>query len=133
MTMHWTPALAVGHETIDGQHRELFRRLDTLLEAMRLGDRTEIGRLFEFLGAYVVEHFGAEERYMRETGYPGLNVHKAAHDRFVREYGDLRRLYDASGASGAVAIKTEAWIVDWLSTHIGRTDVALARHLRGEP
>jgi hemerythrin len=132
MTIHWTPALAVGHETIDRQHQELFRRLDTLLEAMRLGDRSEIGRLFDFLGSYVVEHFGAEERVMRETGYPGFTVHKGAHDRFVREYGELRRLYDSSGASSAVTIKTESWIVDWLSLHIGRTDVALARHLRGE-
>ena len=132
MTIEWTPDLATGHEAIDGQHRELFRRVDGLLDAMRLGDRDEIGRLFEFLGAYVVEHFGDEERLMREAGYPGLNVHKAAHDRFVREYADLRWLYDASGASTAVAIKTQAWMSDWLSSHIGRTDVALARHLRGE-
>jgi hemerythrin len=132
MKIEWTPDLATGHEAIDGQHRELFRRLDRLLGAMHLGDRAEIGRLFQFLGEYVAEHFGAEERLMREAGYPGLNVHKAAHDRFVREYEELRRLYDASGASAAVAIKTRAWIGDWLSSHIGRTDVAFARHLRGE-
>ena len=132
MTIEWTPDLATGHERIDGQHRELFRRLDGLLDAMRLGDRAEIGRLFDFLGSYVAEHFGEEERIMREAGYPGMNVHKAAHDRFVREYGELRRLYETSGAARAVAIKTEAWIVDWLSSHIARTDVTLARHLRGE-
>jgi len=132
MTIEWTPALAVGNDAIDGQHQELFRRLGTLLEAMRLGARSEIGRLFDFLGTYVVEHFGTEERFMRETGYPGFNVHKAAHDRFVREFGDLRRLYEVSGASAAVTIKTQSWIVDWLSSHIGGTDVALARHLRKE-
>jgi hemerythrin-like metal-binding protein len=132
MTIEWTPALAVGHDEIDGQHQELFRRLASLLAAMHAGDRGEIGLLFDFLGAYVVEHFGAEEALMRETAYPGHNVHKAAHDRFVREYQDLRRLYDASGASSAVTIKTQSWVVDWLRTHIGKTDLALARHLRSE-
>jgi hemerythrin len=132
MTIQWTQALAVGHDAIDGQHQELFRRLDVLLAAMRAGDRTEIGRLFDFLGAYVVEHFGAEERFMRESGYPGMTVHKAAHDRFVRDYQELRKLYEASGANAAVTIKTQSWVVDWLQSHIGRTDVALARHLRGD-
>lgn len=132
MTIRWTSALAVGHEAIDGQHRELFRRAAALVEAMRSGDRSEIGLLFDFLGAYVVEHFEEEERFMRESAYPGLNVHKGAHDRFVREYHELRRLHEASGASTAVTIKTQSWLVDWLHTHIGRTDLALARHLRGE-
>jgi hemerythrin len=132
MIIQWTPALAVGHPEIDGQHQELFRRLAALVEAMRGGDRGEVGLLFDFLGQYVVEHFGAEERYMRETAYPGLNVHKAAHDRFVREYQDLRRLLEANGATAAVTIRTQSWIGDWLQSHIARTDVALARHLRGE-
>ena len=69
---------------------------------------------------------------MRESGYPGMTVHKAAHDRFVRDYQELRKLYEASGANAAVTIKTQSWVVDWLQSHIGRTDVALARHLRGD-
>ena len=132
MNIQWTPALAVGHDTIDGQHQELFRRLGTLLDAMQLGDRVEIGRLFDFLGAYVVEHFDAEERFMRETAYPGMNVHKAAHDRFVREYHDLRRLYDVERRLRGGDHQDAVLGAEWLSTHIGGTDVALARHLRGD-
>lgn len=130
MTIQWTPALSVGHDGIDGQHQELFRRLSALLEAMLRGDRAEVERLFDFLGTYVVEHFGAEERLMRDAEFPGYVVHKAAHDRFVRDYQELRRMLDAHGAISAVTIRTKTWIVDWLTAHIAGTDQALARHLR---
>ncbi len=129
MTIQWTQALAVGHAEIDAQHRELFRRLGSLLDAMIRGDPTEIARLFDFLGAYVVEHFGAEEALMRNSAFPGFAVHKAAHDRFVRDYRELRGLFDARGASSAVTIRTKTWIVEWLKAHIGGTDQLLARHL----
>ena len=130
MPIRWTPALSVGHDEIDRQHQELFRRLSALLEAMLRGDRSEIERLFDFLGTYVVEHFGAEERLMRESSFPGYAVHKRAHERFVRDYQDLRKMLCAHGATSAVTIRTKTWIVDWLTAHIGATDQALARHLR---
>jgi hemerythrin len=132
MTIHWSQALAVGHTGIDAQHQELFRRLGSLLDAMLAGDPTEIARLFDFLGAYVVEHFGAEEELMRKSAFPGYAVHKAAHDRFVRDYQELRRVFDAHGASSAVTIRTKTWIVDWLKAHIAGTDQLLAKHLRAQ-
>ncbi len=130
----WTPALALGHEEIDSQHQELFRRVARLVEAMTTGGtRMEIADLFEFLGTYAVEHFAAEERLMVETEFPGYNVHKAAHQRFIRDYQSLRKLHDDSGAAVAVAIKTRTWLSEWLRSHIGRADQLFARHLLGKP
>jgi hemerythrin len=131
MSVQWTPALAVGHAGIDEQHEELFRRVDSLIESMARGDRTEIGRLFEFLGSYVVEHFAAEERLMAGADFPGYGVHKAAHERFVRDLGELQRLwYSSDVGTDAIAVKARTWIADWLRTHIARTDQALANYLR---
>ncbi len=128
-TTAWTPALAVGHEQIDSQHEELFRRAERLLEAMAAGDRAAVDELFEFLGSYVVDHFTAEERLMTATQFPGYNVHKAAHERFIRDYQSLRKLHQDSGASAAVAIKARTWLGEWLEKHIGGIDVLLAKHL----
>ena len=127
----WTPALALGHAEIDSQHQELFRRVARLLEAMLHGDRVAISQLFEFLGMYVVDHFAAEERLMRESDFPGYTVHKAAHERFVRDYQALRKLHEESGksAGGAVAVKARTWLSEWLRNHIGSTDQLLAQHL----
>ena len=127
----WTPALAVGHAVIDGQHQELFRRLEALLTAMMKGDKTEVARLFDFLGSYVVEHFGAEEKLMQEHRYPDSAVHKAAHERFVADYLALKKSLDAAGGAGgaALTIKVQNWCGDWLKAHIAGTDQALATFL----
>jgi len=130
----WTPALALGHAEIDSQHQELFRRAAELVEAMAQGgDRELVARLFDFLGRYAVDHFAAEERLMQETHFPGYNVHRSAHERFVRDYQSLRKLHEDSGACAAVAVKAGTWLSEWLRNHIGRTDQLLARHLLGRP
>ncbi len=126
----WTSALALGHDEIDSQHQELYRRAGKLVDAMAQGgDRELVARLFDFLGTYVVDHFAAEERLMVETQFPGYNVHRAAHERFIRDYHSLRKLHEESGASAAVAIKASTWLSEWLRSHIGKTDQLLARHL----
>lgn len=125
----WTPALALGHDEIDSQHQELFRRTASLVEAMMAADRSAVSQLFDFLGTYVVDHFAAEERLMIESQFPGYNVHRALHERFIRDYQSLRKLHEDSGASGAVAIKARTWLAEWLKNHIGSTDQLLARHL----
>ncbi len=130
MPIGWHPSLASGNADIDGQHQEIFRRLADLVEALERGSRDEISKMFDFLGDYVIEHFRAEERAMAASRYPGLNVHRAAHERFVREYGDLRRLFDTAGPTLAVAVKTATWVEDWLRSHIWGADRVLARHLR---
>jgi hemerythrin len=129
--IRWTPALAVGHAVIDGQHQELFRRLEALLGAMMKGDKAEMARLFDFLGSYVVEHFDAEERLMQAHGYPDRAVHVAAHQRFLADYTALRRSLDAAGGVGgaALTIKVHNWCGDWLKVHIAGTDQALAAFL----
>jgi hemerythrin len=131
MSVQWDPALALGHPEIDGQHEELFRRFGALVAAMEGGAAGEIGTLFDFLGEYVVKHFAAEEQVMVATGYPGVNVHTAAHARFVREYKELRALFDVAGPASGVIVKTRTWIGGWLRAHISGVDQGLARHLRG--
>ncbi|HEY6006027.1 MAG TPA: hemerythrin family protein [Anaeromyxobacter sp.] len=130
MPVAWHPSLASGNATIDAQHQELLRRLADLVEALESGRRHEIAGLFAFLGDYVVDHFDAEERAMERSAYPGRNVHVAAHARFVRQYAELREMYEQVGPCAAIAVKTATWIQDWLESHIYGADRALARHLR---
>ncbi|BDG05339.1 bacteriohemerythrin [Anaeromyxobacter oryzae] len=134
MIIEWSPDLAVGDPAIDAQHQELFRRVAALSAALDAGDGGAVEPLFTFLRGHVVEHFGAEERVMREIAFPGYAVHRAAHDRFVRELEEVRRLFEVAGPTAAVALRTRTWIVDWLVDHITFTDRALARHVaRGPP
>ena len=133
MVVQWQDALTTGDAEIDARHEEMFRRLSALVGALEQGRRDEIPRTFEFLGEYLVDHFGAEERAMEERAYPGRNVHRAAHARFVREYGELRGLYEATGPSLAITVKTATWIQGWLRGHLFGADRAFAEYVRGLP
>lgn len=129
MTIRWEASLAIGHDEIDAQHQRLFERVDALVESMGRRDRAAAAAGFDFLGAYVTAHFSAEERLMEETEFPGLTVHRALHDRFVRDYRDLRAQFETHGPHGALAIKANTWLCDWLRTHIAGPDQHIARHL----
>ncbi len=130
MSVRWDASLASGDAEIDGQHREILRRLEDLVTSLQAGRRQEIGKLFLFLGDYVAEHFAAEERAMERTGFPGRTVHAAAHARFVREYAELRLMYEEVGPARGIAVRASTWIRDWLDAHVHGLDRALARHLR---
>ncbi|HVO21962.1 MAG TPA: bacteriohemerythrin [Anaeromyxobacter sp.] len=127
--LDWSAALATGDVQIDKQHQEIFRQVRTLHAALLGGDRQGTASLVEFLGAYVGNHFSAEERAMKASAYPGLAGHKSAHTRFVREYLALGREFELQGPSPAVATGLESWLVVWLNNHILKADVELARHL----
>jgi hemerythrin len=130
MSIKWTPALAVGVSAIDQQHQELFDRVAKLIDAMKNSDAAEVGRLMDFLGAYVVEHFRMEEGLMQRYAYPDYALHKAAHERFVQDYGELRRKFESKGAMSFVTIQVKTWLVDWLTAHVQGTDLSLGRWLQ---
>jgi hemerythrin len=128
MSLEWSPALAVGIEEIDAQHRELFRRAAQLIDGVRRGDPDEVEELVEYLHRYAVNHFGAEEATMRDARYPGYTRHKAQHDRFIEDLLDLAEEHDERGAA-AVAQKLDEWLSGWLREHVSRTDTELGRYL----
>jgi hemerythrin len=126
----WDPSLSVGDAELDAQHVELFRRVDALVAAMAAGGDADIAPRFDAVDEYVREHFGAQERLMEATAFPGTYIHRAAHERFIRDYQDLRKLYEENGATHGIAVKARTWLEGWLKTHIARLDHGLARHVR---
>lgn len=125
--LQWTQALAVGVAELDRQHQELFRRAERLIAALRAGDRGEVLPLLAYLEEYVVHHFEAEERLMRELDYPGLDAHAAAHRAFRVEYGALRDDLRRAGPTALVALTVHNWLSDWLRAHIGGMDQELGK------
>jgi hemerythrin len=128
-TLEWTPALAVGVDTIDAQHRELFRRAEQLIAALRAGDRGEVPLVLAYLEEYAVHHFGAEERLMREVGYPGLDEHVAAHQAFRADFAELVQRFERTGPTAYVALTVHNWLSDWLRKHLGGIDLELGKFL----
>jgi hemerythrin len=127
----WDRNLETGDAEIDGQHRELFHRIDKLLAASReKRSREEVAQTLTFLGDYVVQHFAAEERMMAAAGYPEYEAHRGEHARFVQEFAILYREFKAEGPSTLFIIRVGNRVTGWLREHIYRTDRSLVEYLK---
>jgi len=131
MSREWTEDLSTGSAAIDDQHKELFKRINALLEACRQGKgKTEVSKVIQFLGEYVVTHFSAEEQYMEAHRYPEFAKHKALHLEFMENFRELKRELDEEGPGVHLVVKTNQMVVQWLLHHIRKVDRALGTFLK---
>jgi hemerythrin len=132
MKVQWTPDLATGSSEIDSQHVELFKRIDGLLTAFAQGvvKRSEVDNTIQFLGDYVVHHFGTEEAHMTKYAYANRSAHMAQHELFVKNFGKLKDRMSKEGIGPELAEDTKQLCVDWLVNHIKFSDKALGMFLK---
>ena len=131
MGIEWTEDLAVGIEEIDSQHQELFRKINELLDACNQGKGKEVvGKIIDFLGSYVVEHFRCEEENMRKYGYPEMGSHQVHHTQFIQSFGELKAKFETDGPGAHIVILTNRVVVAWLNSHIRNVDRQLGAFLK---
>lgn len=123
MAIEWTNEYSVGVKEIDGQHKELFNKANSLFEAMGKGKgKEEVGKIIQFLEDYTVKHFKDEEELMKKHNYPGYFSQKKEHDSFMQEFSKIKKQYTSDGANLNIVVTVERQIVDWLTKHIKKSD-----------
>jgi hemerythrin len=133
MAIEWNEDLATGVKEIDAQHKELFKRINRLLDACKRGEgREEIDRVILFLGNYVVDHFGTEERLMGRYKYPEAESHKSLHENFLKRFSTLKDELYTKGERLITVIETNQLLGDWWINHIGKIDKALGKYLENK-
>ncbi len=131
MRVKWTQDLSIGLKEIDGQHKELFKRINGLDTALRGGRaKEEILGLFEFLDEYVIIHFRTEELYMIRYDYPKFKFHRMKHEWFKKEFSAIRKRLQKEGATPDVIIQSNNLLITWFCNHILTTDMAFGGYLR---
>lgn len=129
--MEWTPDLSVGIDRIDEQHRELFRRINGLVEAVKKSEcKYIIGGVMQFLHEYVLEHFGDEEGIMVEQQYPQYKEHHAQHAKFIEDLARMEEELRNEESSYTRSVFVNQMVVDWIITHISRVDKKLGEYLK---
>ena len=130
----WDPSLAIGVPEIDDQHQSLFEQAAQFDAAVRAGapDR-ELQDLFAFLARYAQEHFEAEERLMREAGYPRLASHMLEHAEFRRRLATLLPHWESEGDSTSLLMAVSGFLMRWLREHIASSDRAIGDYLESAP
>lgn len=127
----WSEDLSIGVPAIDAQHKELFRRINSLLDACHQAKgREAVSEILGFLANYVLEHFATEEKLMSERAYPRYEEHRREHEDFKTRLAALSERFAAEGPGIHIIIATNSVVVTWLNRHIRHVDRALGGFLK---
>lgn len=130
MILNWDNSFSVGEKNIDNQHKELFYRLNKLLEAMKQWKgKNEVINTLDFLEEYVIKHFEYEEEIQKKNNYPKFNVQHKQHEEFKKELKELRKVFETTGVSSLFVINTQQKMVKWCKDHIMNLDMELGEFL----
>jgi hemerythrin len=136
--MKWTEDLSTGVKIIDNQHKELFVRINDLVDAIKQHTcKYKISDVVRFLDDYIVLHFSEEEIMMQQCAYPDYPAHKAQHTKFIANFEELKiELLKLEGGkkpgSYDLSVETNQVVVDWILEHIARVDKKLGLFLQAK-
>lgn len=114
----------VGWAGIDELHLEF----EQCIAELRLAGDAMLARALGSLEVHLQRHFGAEERWMAEAGYPVLGCHKREHDMVFEVLAEVRRRVVAGDFDPGRRLVDE--LPRWFEVHVASHDSALAQFLR---
>lgn len=129
---NWDEALETGMDSVDIQHKELFRigrNMEQLLLTRCIGVREK--QLLDIvcdLREYVSYHFYYEESLMLQAGYEKYAEHKKKHDDFKQEIMNLDCPALARNPEKELK-KLKDLVQDWIFTHMMLDDKAMTKQL----
>lgn len=112
----------------DLQHEMLIKQIANLKGAHQSGvDSKEFKSALDFLHAYISEHFGTEEAYMKKFDYPELDSHVKKHELFKRHLAKFEESIRKPSRSAAFILIDE--LLKWVKDHILTVDKELGLFL----
>ena len=126
--VHWDGSYLLNIPHIDEQHEQLIALVEELDKAVRENTgRLLIDSVFQELIRYTTMHFGAEERFMMEHDFPGLDSHRCIHTDFIHK---LHELLARNRDDTTLSTTTLNFLSDWITTHIKGNDREYGQFIR---
>jgi methyl-accepting chemotaxis protein len=127
----WDESFATHNAKVDEQHKQLFRALNDLLDAVRLKKpEAEVKKALNFLVDYTGRHFSDEEEIMKQYNFPDFAQHKKVHETFKGSVRELEINADKLRSADKVAGWIQNMVGDWLTFHIKGMDLQWAAYIR---
>jgi hemerythrin len=134
MALMWTQNLSVGIKQFDDDHKTLIRFVNELqseiqdARAKGIIDPVEIEVIFHRMENYAKWHFSSEEKAMEKTCFPGLEEHRAQHQKFIATVTKM-----SARCLGSNDLKHADEIVQfihaWITDHVYQMDGKYVDHL----
>jgi hemerythrin len=113
----WDEKYSVGIQSIDSQHKEIFLHLNKLLEAMKLGQASDvITPIILDLEKYAVLHFQKEEFFFQRFNFQGSAEHIKEHYDFTKKVISLKE--DLKSGKVTLSFELLNFLKDWIDHHI---------------
>lgn len=133
----WRDERLLGFGPMDRTH-EAFYRLAFDLLTCEAGDPAAAGRAIAAFEAHAVAHFGEEERWMHDSGFPAAGCHVDEHAAVLASVREVRAAVDAGRAGADLLRRLAEQLFVWFPGHADYMDSALAawmckRTLGGQP
>ena len=130
--LHWHDGLLLGYAPMDAVHEEFVQCVCALQEA----PDADLPHLLEQFAQHAERHFGEEDRWMEETGFPARECHIDEHAAVMKSVREVQHLL-AQGNT-AVCRRLAQELANWFPGHADYLDSALAhwmckQRLGGKP
>lgn len=127
-SMFWKEEFNVGVNGIDTAHKALFKELRHVENQLRLEEyqKYDCIETIKFLRDYTLNHFKAEEAYMKSIDYPYYEMHLKLHDNMREEtLPAIEEKLRSTNFSKESIQEFYAIFAGWLSGHILVEDRAI--------
>lgn len=118
----WNSNYTVYDQEMDAHHQCLFSIVNDLHSAVYTKKgKVELEKIIARLLEHTKTHFAAEERLMQARNYPHYALHKAEHERLLKQVLEIEKEFRASqGERGSDML---AFLIkDWVIGHILKFD-----------
>lgn len=122
--MVWKEIYQLGIESIDEQHKMLFKKIEQLIGETEGQRRPEIYKqIIKFLKEYVVFHFQDEEAYFESIGYADAQEHKKQQRDLTAQVEKYAAQLEKSQYDFRVVKRFVGMLSAWLIYHVADEDL----------
>jgi hemerythrin len=133
MDYTWNESFAVGYETIDEQHKQLFTAINDLIRISKGGNAgDDLKKSLDFLNDYTIRHFFDEEQIQIKFRYPDYENHKKLHEACKQALHEIMVEWIMKGSSDTLIEGVKVKVADWLVNHIKIQDTRIGAHIKSQ-
>lgn len=118
----WSDERLLGYAPMDHVHEAFYRAALRLLAA----DELDAPAAIEALESHLIEHFGLEEKWMRDSGFPAAACHVDEHAAVLTSVEQVRHALAQGHAGAELLHRLAQQLLAWFPSHADYMDSALA-------
>ena len=113
----WYKKYSVNNEELDNHHKNLFDIFNSLFDNCTKAENVNcVAPIIVELIKYSNYHFSAEEKYMADIGYKGIDAHKQLHRYFTEKVIEMQQVENKNDYD--LTKEIIVFLGNWLLQHV---------------